>query len=419
LVVRSDVQSSVSERTVRRSSNRVARAAILMPFDDYKVLHRIGSGSYGMCYLVQQNSPGNSPSNREVGRKLVMKEIDLTGRDSQQREVAHHEVKVFRDLKHPYIVRYWESFIHEVHLCIIMDYCEGGDLWQYIQRCKEKRTTIPEVQVVRWFTQMSLALKYMHEVKDVLHRDIKTQNIFLHKREDRSFGDVKIADFGISKVLGQGAQAFARTLVGTPYYLSPEMCLKQPYAWPSDMWALGCVLYEMCALKVLFDQAQEIAQLVERICNGSPPKIPATYSEELCELGSKLLSRETFKRPTADAVLKKPMCQAEIKKMLAENQKENNKENKSAVGEEHYHKRVEKRVDNYREGSHPPEQERGRGQQRRPTLPMGEHNARELSRQRAASKTPSKTPRPDPRTPSSRAPSPHKAVAMEVLRSVR
>merc|ERR1711963_983750 len=107
-----------------------------------------------------------------------MKEMDLSSRHAQQRGNAEMEARVLSSLKHPYIVRYWESFMQGDFLCIIMDYCEGGDLWQHISRSRQKGLAIPEAVIVRWFTQMCLALKYMHE-RSVLHRDIKSQNVFL------------------------------------------------------------------------------------------------------------------------------------------------------------------------------------------------------------------------------------------------
>merc|ERR1719420_2933551 len=152
-----------------------------------------------------------------------------------------------------------------------MDYCEGGDLSKYIAGCAKSRAPIPESLVIRWFTQLCLALKYMHELANkeddrhppVLHRDIKAQNIFLSKKDGDRVGCVKIADFGISKILST-EKSLARTQVGTPYYLSPEICQKLPYGEPSDVWALGCVLYELCALRVPFE-AQDLPRLFDKI----------------------------------------------------------------------------------------------------------------------------------------------------------
>lgn len=147
---------------------------------------------------------------------------------------------------------------------------------------------------------MTLALAYVHQGK-VLHRDLKTQNIFL----TRECKVIKLGDFGISKVL-DGTIDMAKTVIGTPYYMSPELCENQPYGMQSDVWALGCILYEMCVLKHAFD-ATNICGLIFKILNGSYPPISDQYSEDLRGLVSKMLSREPKDRPALTQILKMPL----------------------------------------------------------------------------------------------------------------
>lgn len=128
-----------------------------------------------------------------------------------------------------------------------------GDLAYFVKKRAQKKEPLDEKLILNWFLQLLLALEFIHR-KKILHRDIKSSNIFL-----RSNGTVKLGDFGISKVLENTNEA-AVTVVGTPYYmrqedifeliLSPEVCENKPYTFKSDVWALGCVLYEMCSLKV-------------------------------------------------------------------------------------------------------------------------------------------------------------------------
>lgn len=278
----------------------------------YNKIREIGSGSFGRCYLVQ-----GKVKDQDEKRLMVMKQIDVGRMDRKERQVAENEVKCLSSLKHPYIVRYWESFMHEKFLCIVMDYCEGGDLFQLVQQHKQRGRPIPESNVIQWFTQLSLALKYVHD-KSILHRDIKSQNVLLTGKDGRA--SAKMADFGISRFL-EGPNALARTVVGTPYYLSPEMVQKQPYSWASDIWALGCVLYEMCALRVPFE-ANDMNQLVRRIVSTTPARIPSSYSREMGDLCAGMLSRDQQRRPTATTLVQLPLLQKQIKLMLQDSQSE-------------------------------------------------------------------------------------------------
>lgn len=273
-----------------------------VPGRGYTRIRDIGQGSYGKAVLVQDRE----------GKLYVMKIIDMSRMDSKQRRDAINEVRVLSSLKHPYIVSYRESFTENRNLAIVMDYADGGDMHQRIQRTRQAGKSFPEDKVLRWFTEASLALKYLHD-RHVLHRDMKTQNLFLTS-QDR----LRIGDFGISKVL-ESTIAFARTAIGTPYYLSPEICMEKPYSFSSDIWALGCVLFELSALRVPFD-AQNLQSLVQKITRGPTPVLPGGYSEELRQLCGDLLHRDQSQRPTAQDILQRSLVQGEIRRMLLEEQ---------------------------------------------------------------------------------------------------
>lgn len=273
-----------------------------VPGRGYAKIKDIGAGSYGKAVLVQDRD----------GKLFVMKIIDMSRMDSKQRKDAANEVKVLASLKHPYIVSYRESFTENRNLAIVMDYADGGDLHERIAKTRKAMKTFSEDKIVRWFTEATLALKYMHD-KHVLHRDLKSQNLFLTS-QDR----LRIGDFGISKVL-ENTAAFAKTTIGTPYYLSPEICMEKPYSYASDVWALGCILYEMAALRVPFD-ASSLQSLVHKITRGPAPVLPSAYSSELRQLCSDLLHREQSQRPLAPQILQTSVIQAEIRRMLREEQ---------------------------------------------------------------------------------------------------
>jgi NIMA (never in mitosis gene a)-related kinase 1/4/5 len=124
-----------------------------------------------------------------------------------------------------------------------MDYADGGDMADKIKITKERFEYITEDEVLNYFTQICLAVKHIHDRK-IIHRDLKAQNIFLEKN-----GTIKLGDFGIAHVL-QNTVAKANTQVGTPYYISPEIIKGSSYSFETDIWSLGVILYEMCALDV-------------------------------------------------------------------------------------------------------------------------------------------------------------------------
>mmetsp|Transcript_107227 Transcript_107227/g.260330 ORF Transcript_107227/g.260330 Transcript_107227/m.260330 type:complete len:531 (-) Transcript_107227:133-1725(-) len=264
----------------------------------YTEIRKIGEGSFGKALLVQS----------EDGTKLVCKMVDVSQASAKETQDAVKEGRLLAQFRHPYVVRYRDNFIDSGWLSILMDYCEGGDLSKQIENARKRRQPIPEEQILMWITQALLALKYIHD-KHVLHRDLKSSNFFLSKS-----GNLKMGDFGIAKVLACTA-ACAKTQIGTPYYLSPEVCQEKPYTWPSDMWAMGCILYELCALRVPFD-ANSISDLVKKICRGPTPSIPSGYSDFLRQLCTEMLNRNPTSRPSAESILARPQMQSVVKQML-------------------------------------------------------------------------------------------------------
>jgi NIMA (never in mitosis gene a)-related kinase len=154
-----------------------------------------------------------------------------------------------------------------------------------------------ENQILDWFTQICLALKHVHDRK-ILHRDLKTQNIFLTKDNK-----IKLGDFGIARVLSKTCDK-AKTFVGTPFYLAPEIIESTPYSFKADIWSLGVILYEMCCLEPPFN-ADSFPSLVFKIVKGNYPPISGNYSKELRNLVSSLLINDPNKRPNVQQILSK------------------------------------------------------------------------------------------------------------------
>ena len=146
---------------------------------------------------------------------------------------------------------------------------------------------------------MAAALDYLHKAK-VLHRDLKTSNIFISRD-----GKLKLGDFGIAKVLENSVQN-AETVVGTPYYMSPEICQNKPYSFKSDLWSLGCILFELCSLDRAFT-ATNLLGLVTQINEKKVDRIPSHYSDELNDLVQRLLDKDPQKRASLEEVFASPL----------------------------------------------------------------------------------------------------------------
>ncbi|XP_034386897.1 serine/threonine-protein kinase Nek1 isoform X13 [Cyclopterus lumpus] len=265
--------------------------------DKYEKVKKIGEGSFGKAILVKS---------KQDGHQYVIKEIGISAMSSKERQESRKEVAVLATMSHPNIVQYKESFEEGGCLYIVMDYCEGGDLFKKIN--SQKGALFSEEKILDWFVQISLALKHVHDRK-ILHRDIKSQNIFLTKD-----GTVQLGDFGIARVLNSTVE-LARTCIGTPYYLSPEICENKPYNNKSDIWALGCVLYEMCTLKHAFE-AGNMKNLVLKIIRGSYPPVSGHYSPELRSLLALLFKRSPRERPSVGSILDKPFLTGRIERFL-------------------------------------------------------------------------------------------------------
>ncbi|XP_045141995.1 serine/threonine-protein kinase Nek1 [Echinops telfairi] len=258
--------------------------------EKYVKQQKIGEGSFGKAILVKS---------KEDGRQYVIKEINISRMSSKEKEESRREVAVLANMKHPNIVQYRESFE------------ESGP--HGFSLCKQTATSFSlraaDRWILDWFVQICLALKHVHDRK-ILHRDIKSQNIFLTKD-----GTIQLGDFGIARVLNSTVE-LARTCIGTPYYLSPEICENKPYNNKSDIWALGCVLYEMCTLKHAFE-AGNMKNLVLKIISGSFPPVSLHYSYDLRNLLAQLFKRNPRDRPSVSSILGKGFIAKRIEKFLS------------------------------------------------------------------------------------------------------
>jgi len=268
----------------------------------YERLEFLGSGTFGSVFKVKQVSSG---------LLYVIKRIPLGANTPEEREEALREVQVLSCLRHPHIVPYVEYFFEEKcwdsTLCLVMAHCEGGDLKACIDERRLRKARFTEEEIWRHFVQLLLAMQYLHS-KRILHRDIKVHNIFL------SQGQLLLGDFGVAKTL-EASHEMARTQVGTLTYLSPEILEGKPYSFKGDVWALGCVMHEMCELETPF-KGTNPAQVIMNIVDGNIPKLTGDYSTELQDTIYLMLSKDVDSRPSSWQLMQNPNVMMQVQQYL-------------------------------------------------------------------------------------------------------
>ena len=273
---------------------------------NYKVIQQLGEGSFGKAFLCKRESDDSL---------CVIKQILIEGMDKKEKDDVLNESIILAKLDHQNIIKFFEVFEsnkpkHMVN--IVTEYADGGDLSEKIKEKKNKNNNFTESEILDYFTQICLAIKHIHE-KKIIHRDLKSGNIFLMKN-----GLVKLGDFGIAKRF-QKTMDKAKTFIGTPYYLSPEIINGKPYDSKSDIWSLGVLLYEMMTFKMPFN-ANSLPMLSVKIMRGQYIPPPTIYTKDLRELVTKCLTVEPKNRPSIQEILRMPIIQNRIRSFLTENQ---------------------------------------------------------------------------------------------------
>ena len=192
--------------------------------EKYEVLERVGKGSFGAVTKIRRKSDS---------KILVWKEIEYGKMKEKEKQQLVSEVNILRELRHPNIVKYYDRIIDKTNckIYIVMEYCERGDIGQLIKKCKRENDFLSEDVIWKIFMQILLALQacHMREAGKILHRDIKPGNVLLDSNMN-----VKLGDFGLSRILGENS-IYAETRVGTPYYMSPEQITDSRYNEKSDI----------------------------------------------------------------------------------------------------------------------------------------------------------------------------------------
>ena len=263
--------------------------------NDFQIISKLGEGAYSTVFKVK----------RIIDNQIyALKKVKLLNLSEKEKENSLNEVRILASVKSNFVVSYKEAFFDEKDntLCIVMEFADRGDLYQKIVAHKKSAKFFEESDIWRIFIQLVKGQKALHDLK-ILHRDMKSANVFLF-----SNGCAKLGDLNVSKVARRG---LGYTQTGTPYYASPEVWKDKPYDHKSDVWSLGCVLYEMITLRPPF-RAKDMEGLFNKVCKGQYSRIPDRFSDDLFKIVQYLLIVNSIQRPSCDQILQHPIIMKRI-----------------------------------------------------------------------------------------------------------
>lgn len=260
----------------------------------FEILGKLGEGAYSNVYKVRRKADD---------RFYALKQVKLLTLNDKERANSLNEVRLLASVKHPNVVSYKDSFYDSSSSSLwyyspslIMELADSGDLYERILDYQKRGRYMSESFIWTLAVQITRGLKACHDLM-ILHRDLKSANVFLWRD-----GGVKLGDFNVAKVAREG---LLRTQTGTPYYASPEVWQDQPYSLKSDIWSLGCVLYEACALRPPF-QAENMQNLCMKVVKGDFARLPRGFSSDLNAFIGELLTVEPSARPCCSDILNYP-----------------------------------------------------------------------------------------------------------------
>ena len=257
--------------------------------DIYEVKNKLGSGKFGLVKLG---------IDKKTGQKVAIKIMKKSTMDSSDLELVRTEIEILKICQHPNIIRLYNVFENADYLYIIMEYCSGGDLFSYLEN---RSFRVSEKRASTIIHKMSTAVYYMHSF-GVAHRDLKPENVLMTSDDDDS--DIRILDFGLSKILGPYEKCDEP--YGTLTYCAPEIIVDEPYSKAVDLWSLGIMSYLMVSGKLPFNSEDE-NEIARQVVYDEPDYIRnpiwKSITPECKDFIKRLLEKDQYKRMTIKQLL--------------------------------------------------------------------------------------------------------------------
>ncbi|NXC28052.1 NEK10 kinase, partial [Campylorhamphus procurvoides] len=285
-LLREDVLKQIAESIESMNQNKAPTKHI----GNYEVLEHLGSGAFGRVYKVRKHNGQNLLAMKEVNLHNPAFGKDKEDRDSSVKNIVSELTIIKEQLYHPNVVWYYRTFLENDRLYIVMELIEGVPLGEHFHSLKEKQQQFTEDRIWHIFIQLCLALHYLHKEKRIVHRDLTPNNVMLGDKDK-----VTITDFGLAKQKQENCKL--ASVVGTILYSCPEVVKSEQYGEKADVWAAGCILYQMATLNPPF-YSTNMLSLTTKIVGAVYDPVPqGLYSDKVSLIIKSCLTPDAEARP--------------------------------------------------------------------------------------------------------------------------
>uniref|UniRef100_A0AAY5KD34 Protein kinase domain-containing protein n=1 Tax=Esox lucius TaxID=8010 RepID=A0AAY5KD34_ESOLU len=262
----------------------------LRVINGYSILDHLGTGAFGSVFKVRKQRGQNLLALKEVTLHNPVFGKDKKSRDSNVEKIVSELTIIKEQMTHPNVVKYYKTFLENDRLYIVMELIEGVPLADHFNSLKEKEQQFTEDRLWNIFIQMCLALRYLHKEKRIVHRDLTPNNIILGERDK-----VTITDFGLAKQKQESSKL--TSVVGTILYSCPEIVKCEPYGEKADVWAVGCILYQMATLKPPFYSGNMLSLVTKIVEAVYEPVAEDLFSDRVTDMIQWCLTPDADMRP--------------------------------------------------------------------------------------------------------------------------